>query len=400
MANIRKWIAEAREMEESGDLQGALGAYRKALVAQEETSGFADLSLYNGLGDLFLRAGDMQEAVEAYESAAAQCEEQQLFANGIALCKKILRNAPDHLPVYRRVGRLFALSGLDVEAAASYREYAARATAAGHRDLALEALREMVELTADEGAAVELADTFADRGRVNEALEMLRTARDRRERQGRDFVIVLRKIQELQTRATAGGDAPAEAVVQTTPTPSVPKVAPAATRRVPRRPLAPEAPPQPSAVPTSGLQGVGDAPQPTDPVGAGPSTEPAPPAASESTLDPGFSLDDADPGALTRELQRVLSQFTGDDRFRHALPLLEHLLDLQPGRFELLHRKLAYAFALGDEARAVSAYLALGQCLDRELHSFTLRTLSTATQSGAVTAAVKVESSSEMAPGS
>ena len=71
MANIRKWIAEARELEESGDLQGALAAYRKALVAQEETSGFADLSLYNGLGDLFLRAGDTQEAVKAYESAAA-----------------------------------------------------------------------------------------------------------------------------------------------------------------------------------------------------------------------------------------------------------------------------------------------------------------------------------------
>jgi tetratricopeptide (TPR) repeat protein len=363
MANIRKWIAEARELEESGDLQGALAAYRKALVAQEETSGFADLSLYNGLGDLFLRAGDMEQAVQAYESAAAQCEEQQLFANGIALCKKILRNAPDHLPVYHRVGRLFALSGLDAEAGANYREYAARATAAGHPDLALAALGEMVELTADEGTAVELADTFADQGRVDEALEMLRAARERRERQGRDFVTLLRKIQELQPRATADEDASAEAVARPTSTsPAHERLSPVPGTPVP-------------AAPTR-----------DGPVVMGPS------------LESSFSLDEVDPGELTRELQRVLSQLDGDDRFRHALPLVEHLLELQPGRFELLHRKLAYAFALGDEAKAVSAYLALGECLDRQLRSFTLRTLSTAAQSGAVTAAVKVEAAS--VPGS
>ncbi len=359
MANIRKWIAEARELEESGDLQGALAVYRKALVAQEETSGFADLSLYNGLGDLFLRAGDMDQAVEAYESAAAQCEEQQLFANGIALCKKILRNAPDHLPVYRRLGRLFALSGLDAEAGTNYQEYANRATVAGRPDLALDALREMVEITADEGAAVELADTFVDQGRIDAALEMLRAARDQRERQGRDFVTLLRKIQELQPHATGGEDARADAVVR--PTPPVPE----------------EPPPAPEA--------------------RAPAVE-SPPAATPA-LESGSSPDEADPGELLRELQRVLSQLDGDDRFRHALPLVEHLLELQPGRFDLLHRKLGYAFALGEEAKAISAYLALGQCLDRQLSSFTLRTLSTATQSGAVTAAVKVEAASEMAPG-
>jgi tetratricopeptide (TPR) repeat protein len=365
MANIRKWIAEARELEESGDLQGALAVYRKALVAQEETSGFADLSLYNGLGDLFLRAGDTQAAIDAYESAAAQCEEQQLFANGIALCKKILRNAPDHTPVYRRVGRLFALSGLDAEAAANYREYATRVTASGRPELALEALREMVELTADEEAAVGLADQLAERNMVNDALTMLRTARERRERHGRDFVTLLRKIQELQPFATPEGDPPAET--------------PAA--------LVAAAPPAPAA------RSAESRPSVMTPIAPVASATPATPP------EPTLALDAADTGALTRELHRVLSQVDGDDRFRHALPLIDHLLQLQPGRFELLHRKLAYAFALGEEGLAISAYLALGECLDRQLASFTLRTLSTSTQSGAVTAAVKVESSPDVVPG-
>lgn len=363
MANIRKWIAEARDLEDSGDLGGALSIYRKALVAQEETSGFADLSLYNGLGDLFLRAGDTSEAVEAYENAATQCEEQQLYANGIALCKKILRNAPDHLPVYRRVGRLFGLSGLDAEASANYQEYARRCREAGREGEAFEALREMIEITADEAAAVELADTLAGQGRYDDALVMLRTARERRERQGRDFVTLLRKIQELQPHATPTDVGPTstwptgtgeEAVAAAKASRPVP---PGSSDAVPSDESRPETTPTPAATPT-------------------------PP-----------SFDVADTGSLTRELQRVLSSFDGDERFRLALPIIEALLELQPGRFELLHRKVAYAFALGDEAAAVQAYLALGGCLDAQFQSFTLRTLSTSTPSGSVTAAVKVEHS-------
>ena len=366
MANIRKWIAEARDLEESGDLGGALAIYRKALVAQEETTGFADLSLYNGLGDLFLRAGDSAEAIEAYENAAARCEEQQLYANGIALCKKILRNAPDHLPVYRRVGRLFALSGIDAEASASYREYASRARASGREDLALEALREMVHLTADEAAAVELADTMANEGRYDAALEMLRATRERRERQGRDFVAIIRKIQELQPHATSPDPGAGVAAEDASP------IAGARTAR----PSGPDrAGPSEPRRPGGGVR----PPRDDEPDGSDPTRRP--------------SFDPADTASLTRELHRVLSRFEGEDGFRHALPIIEHLLEIQPGRFELLHRKLAYAFALGEESAAVEAYLAIGECLDARCESFTLRTLSTSSPTGDVTAAVKVERS-------
>ncbi|MDH3734088.1 MAG: hypothetical protein OEU54_11165 [Gemmatimonadota bacterium] len=372
MANIRKWIAEARDLEDSGDLQGALAIYRKALVAQEETSGFADLSLYNGLGDLFLRAGHTAEAIEAYLNAAAQCEEQQLYANGIALCKKVLRNAPDHIPVFRRVGRLFALSGLDAEATANYREYARRVRESGQEDAALSALREMIELTADEVAAVDLADTLVSQHRVHDALAMLRSARERRERQGRDFVLLLRKIQEVQSLAT-----PETGVAQATEDEGD------TTARAPAHPIESAAKPR-SEAPQRGETGRDDAREPATP---------------RPSVEPSISFDTADLDSLTQELQRVLLECEGNDRFRHALPIIDHLLEIQPGRFDLIHRKLAYAFALGEEAAAIAAYLALGESLHKELRSFTLRTLSTSTPSGAVTAAVKVEAS-ELAPGS
>jgi len=341
MANIRKWMAEARACEDRGDVHGALSVFRKALVAQEESSGFADLSLHNGLGDLYMRAGRVEDAIEAYETAATQCEEQQLFANGLALCKKILRNAPDHTPVYRRAGRLFALSGLHVESQTSYREHARRAIAAGDPELAVDALRERVDVMADDEAALALADTLSRRGQVEDALAMLRSVRGRREREGTGVVPIVRKIQELQPRMPLDG------------VPSVPDE------------LAP-------------------APSPEPPVSDGTASH----------------VEEVDAEALSRELHTVLSQVEGEDRFRQALPLVEHLIDLEPGRFDLLHRKLAYAFAVGDEQAAVDAYLALGECLDRQLTSFKLRSLSTTAESGATTAAVTVERAVELAPGS
>jgi tetratricopeptide (TPR) repeat protein len=355
MANIRKWMAEARACEDRGDVQGALSVFRKALVAQEESSGFADLSLHNGLGDLYMRAGRVEDAIKAYETAATQCEEQQLFANGLALCKKILRNAPDHAPVYRRAARLFALSGLHVESQTNYREHARRAIAAGDPEEAVDALRERVDVMADDEAALELADTLSRRGQVDDALAMLRSVRVRREREGTGVVPIVRKIQELQPRLAIDDvpSVPEERALARSPEPRVPDVA---------------------------------ASHPDMAAGR------AEIAASH--------IEEVDAEALSRELHAVLSQVEGEDRFRQALPLVEHLIELEPDRFDLLHRKLAYAFAVGDEQAAVDAYLALGECLDRQFTSFRLRSLSTTAENGAITAAVTVERAVELAPGS
>jgi tetratricopeptide (TPR) repeat protein len=295
-----------------------------------------------------MRAGRVEYAITAYETAATQCEEQQLFANGLALCNKILRTAPDHAPVYRRAARLFALSGLHVESQTNYREHARRAIAAGDPEEAVDALRERVDVMADDEAALELADTLSRRGQVDDALAMLRSVRVRREREGTGVVPIVRKIQELQPRLAIDD------------VPSVPE------ERAPARSPEPRVPDV---------------------------------AASHPDMAAG-RIEEVDAEALSRELHAVLSQVEGEDRFRQALPLVEHLIELEPDRFDLLHRKLAYAFAVGDEQAAVDAYLALGECLDRQFTSFRLRSLSTTAENGAITAAVTVERAVELAPGS
>jgi tetratricopeptide (TPR) repeat protein len=392
MANIRRLMAEARRLEESGDLQKAIVLHRQALAVQEETAGFADLSLYNGLGDLYMRSGELTKAIKAFEEAAQHCEDQQLYSNGIAVCKKILRNAPDCVRVYRRVGRLLALSGLEAQALASYRTYCDHMEGEGRPSETLEALSEFVELTAHDETALELAHRMVEKDRGLEALTCLRAVRDKREEQGRDVVALVRRIQELQPRY--GAPEEKRSAVSTKATDAVKAEASAPAL------IAPE----PGVRPASTEQTVTATSSPD--VDANASSSEAPdeplesmPRSNRDTPQPTRPRDpDPDVATLTHELQDVLSRLEGEQKFRHALPIVEHLLEFDPDRFELLHRKLGYAYALGEEQAAISAYLALGECLDRHLSSFSLRALSTSTPSGSVTTAIKVEERPEVAP--
>ncbi len=381
MAVLVNWMAEARRLESSGDVQGAVGIYRKALVRQEETAGFADLSVHNGLGDLYLRAGEVPDALKAYERAAEQCEQQQLYANGIALCKKILRKAPEHLPAFRRVARLSALSGLEAEARLHYARYRDGLARSGRESEALECLREIVDATADEESTLALVDALVGRGHRERALEILREVKQRREADGRGIAFVVRRIQELrQPIPTVETDweewedpsedercKPAEPVAGEH----------AGTREWEKRIEAGKTPPRQLEAPAAQV----GAPDPeVDAVAPSPTSE--------------------DVAPLLSELRVVLAEVEGSARLEQALLLIEQVLELRPGNFELLSRKLHYAYVSGNEAAAISAYLELGESLDRGLEGFNVRALSTVAVDGRVTAVVRVEDTPGQAPGS
>lgn len=367
MAVMINWMAEARRLESSGDIRGAVGIYRKALVKQEETAGFADLSLRNGLGDLYLRAGEMSDALEEYERAAEQCEEQQLYANGIALCKKILRNAPEHLSAFRRVARLSALSGLEAEARLYYTRYRDGLAGLGREGEALECLREIVDAVADEESTLALADAMVAQGEPDQALEILRDVKQRREADARGVVLVIRSIQELQNQLGPAESEPDHEAAQEAAQDGISVHEMSGSRE--------EAP---------DLEG--------------------PPAEGRSVAPRGLALGPMSPteavSPVLQELQAVMGELEGAERMSRALELIEQLLELRPGNFELLSRKLHYAYVLGDEGAAVSAYLDLGKSLDRGLEGFNLRALSSVGSGGRVTAVVRVEDIPGLAPGS
>ena len=66
----------------------------------------SELGLYNKRGDLYVKAGDVQSAVERYEAAVGYYTEQGLPNNAIALCNKVLRNAPGRTEMYLKLAKL------------------------------------------------------------------------------------------------------------------------------------------------------------------------------------------------------------------------------------------------------------------------------------------------------
>lgn len=208
MRKLQSLLREARRHEQYGDLQNAISTYRKALKLQEEEAGVADLDIYNRLGDLYLRTGDPRSAVSCFQHAVQRHEEQHMYTNAIALCKKILRNAPDCTEAYHRAGQLQAKAGLLAEARDSYIEYANRMEGEGALDQALVALREFADSCEDEQIRLALADRYLLANQGEEALEQLRLVYRLRLERGDEVSEIRRRILEVDPQADPVASSP------------------------------------------------------------------------------------------------------------------------------------------------------------------------------------------------
>jgi tetratricopeptide (TPR) repeat protein len=133
-----------------------------------------ELSLFNKVGDLYLKTGKVQAAVETYERAANYYEESGLPNNAIALCNKILRNAPGRTPVYLKLAKLMVQRGFVAEAKQNLLEYASRMQQAGQLEDAFNALKEFADLSPDnEDIRLLLAEQLKAAARTDEAKEQL-----------------------------------------------------------------------------------------------------------------------------------------------------------------------------------------------------------------------------------
>lgn len=345
MRDVRSVVREARREEQSGHLTRAIELYRKALTRQENELDAPDPDLYNQLGDLYLRAGEPRRGVECYVKAVDRLEEQGLQRAAIALCKKILRNAPAHTAIYRRVGRLQARAGLQAEARESFIEFAHRMERAGETAPAFEALQEFVELSGDEEIRSALVDRHLVAGRTDDALAELRLVFRSRTERGEEAVEIRRRIEEIE--AGAGG-----------------------VGIEPRRGAHPDV--------------AGEEPR-------GAANETAAGAATEGEAEDELA-------ELAAELGTLSNRPDGEERIRRSLPVIDRLLALEPGQMDLLHRKLSYALALGEEERALEAYRQLGEALEARLDGFHVRFLGTHPSGGAATAAVGIEARSASSP--
>jgi tetratricopeptide (TPR) repeat protein len=188
--NLEKLKDTARKYEQKEDWRRAIDVYLKAI--QEFESGkepHPDLSLYNRVGDLYMKVNDPAAAVRSYERAADLYTEQGFLNNAIALCGKILRVNPGRVQTYYKLAQIHARKNMLLEAKRNLIEYLERMNHAGELDAAFDAVK-----------------VFADHFPANQEIrfmliELLRAAS--REDEARRQVEVV--AQELESRGDAVG---------------------------------------------------------------------------------------------------------------------------------------------------------------------------------------------------
>lgn len=186
MSNVVKLKKRALDYEQKKQFDKALDTYMQVLANFGEHVDEADVALFNRVGDLLLRKGNVASAVDHYERAVDLYSEGGFLNNANALCKKILRNAPGRSSVYYKLGRISAKQGFVSDAKQNFLDYADRMQRIGELEEAFRALKEFADLCPDQDdIRLMLAEQLVRGDRKAEAVEQLQILFEKFEAEGR-----------------------------------------------------------------------------------------------------------------------------------------------------------------------------------------------------------------------
>ncbi|HUF76098.1 MAG TPA: tetratricopeptide repeat protein [Longimicrobiales bacterium] len=201
--SIESLKQQARRHEQDEQWQKALDQYQKA-IRELEKEEQTDIGLLNRVGDLFVRVGKLDQAVEYYGQAVDLYREAFLPNNAIAVCKKIIRNLPNRHEAYLKIGQIRAEQGFLSDARTNFLMYAERMQKDGQLDESFRALVEFCDLAPDDvEVRVTVADQMAANQRKEEAVAQLLIAYGRLKISGESDLAdgVEKKILDLDPNA-------------------------------------------------------------------------------------------------------------------------------------------------------------------------------------------------------
>jgi tetratricopeptide (TPR) repeat protein len=209
--NFEKLKETARKYEQKEDWRRAIEVYLQAV--REFESGhepIPDLSVYNRIGDLYLKANESGAAVQAYERAIDLYGEQGFYNNAIALCGKILRVNPGRTQTYLKLAHLHARKNVVIEAKKNLLEYLDRMHAQGHLDEAFKAVTAFAEqYPSNKEIRLMLSELLRASSRNAEAREQLEKLASDLEARGDTIGArkTLMRLQALDSDAIASAEA-------------------------------------------------------------------------------------------------------------------------------------------------------------------------------------------------
>src|SRR5881628_2133443 len=163
MSKLEKQKEKARSLE-AKDPKGAIEAWQQVLKGQDEDGDpNPDLAIFNRIGDLYLKVREPAQAADYYDQAVDKYAELGFHNNAIAMCNKVLRNAPGRQTTYLKLAKLYASKGFMAEAKQNFVEYAERMHKAGKIQHAFAALKEFADISAE---SAHLRQTLEDHLRM------------------------------------------------------------------------------------------------------------------------------------------------------------------------------------------------------------------------------------------
>jgi tetratricopeptide (TPR) repeat protein len=197
--NLEKLKDSARKFEQKEEWRKAIEVYLKAIQQIEsgaETS--PDLSLYNRVGDLYLKINDTAAAVRSYERAVDLYADQGFFNNAIALCGKILRVNPGRTQTYLKLAQLHARKNVVIEAKRNLIEFLERMNGLGQLDLAFQSVSQFADqFSGSQEIRIMLVELLRASSREDEAREQLEKLAGDLEARG-DRAGARRTLEQLQ----------------------------------------------------------------------------------------------------------------------------------------------------------------------------------------------------------
>src|SRR5947208_1265996 len=147
MSKLEKQKEKARSLE-TKDPRAAIEVWLEALKAQEDDGDpNPDLSIFNRIGYLYLKVKDPAQAADYYDRAVDKYAELGFHNKAIAMCNKVLRNAPGRHTTKAKLAKLYAAKGFVSEAKLHFVEYAERMQKIGKIQHAFAALKEFTDIS-------------------------------------------------------------------------------------------------------------------------------------------------------------------------------------------------------------------------------------------------------------
>src|SRR6266511_2891088 len=146
MSKLEQLKEKAKGLE-AKDPKKAVEIWLDVLGSQEKEGDNPDLSIYNRIGDLYIKLKDPGLAADYYDQAVDKYAELGFHNNAIAMCNKVLRNAPARQTTYLKLAKLYAAKGFMAEAQQNFVQYAERMQKAGKIEHAFSALKEFTDIS-------------------------------------------------------------------------------------------------------------------------------------------------------------------------------------------------------------------------------------------------------------